>query len=209
MKNHRGKEFTVRHLDEGDHFGEISMIYGCKRSATVYSMNYNTFAWMNRTAYKRLIQDYPEYETCLRRFVVREYWDLRTKFLIQMVKRVEYLDQAADDIVFDIVFSLEQKFFDKDQMILAQNSNIKEIYFIEEGEVQVETEFDFNPFVIDKLGPGSVINYRAVFLKDEMYVNIKALTEVKVLSLPFETLMTLVAKHGEQSGSDRSKAAID
>lgn len=31
-------------LKEGDHFGEISMIYKCRRSASVISRNYNTMA---------------------------------------------------------------------------------------------------------------------------------------------------------------------
>ena len=36
----------IAKLSEGDHFGEISMIYKCKRTATVYSNNYNTMAKM-------------------------------------------------------------------------------------------------------------------------------------------------------------------
>ena len=43
---------------------------------------------------------------------------------------------------------------------------INSIYFVEEGIVEVITEFENNEFVLDKLGPGSAINYRAVFLKD-------------------------------------------
>lgn len=31
-------------LTEGDHFGEISVLYHCKRTATVVSRNYNTMA---------------------------------------------------------------------------------------------------------------------------------------------------------------------
>lgn len=50
-----------------------------------------------------------------------------------------------------------------------------------------------NVFVIDKLGPGSAINYRALFLKDQMYVNIKAVDDVKILVLDLKTLMDLVA----------------
>jgi len=46
VKNFRGKEIQVNKLVEGHHFGEISMIYNCERTATVYSMNYNTFAVM-------------------------------------------------------------------------------------------------------------------------------------------------------------------
>ena len=55
VKNARGKEILVRTLDEGDHFGEIALIFNCERTATVTSMNYNTFAQMRYTPYKRLI----------------------------------------------------------------------------------------------------------------------------------------------------------
>ena len=55
VKNARGKEILVRTLDEGDHFGEIALIYNCERTATVTSMNYNTFATMSNIGYKRLI----------------------------------------------------------------------------------------------------------------------------------------------------------
>ena len=73
VKNQRGREINVGRLDEGDHFGEIALIYNCERTATVYSMNYNTFAVMKSYLYKRLIQEYPEYEVCLRRYVVSHY----------------------------------------------------------------------------------------------------------------------------------------
>lgn len=68
------------------------MIYNTERSATVYSMNYNTYAVMKVPLYRRLAQDYPEYESCLKSYVVNNYKDHRVKFLASMVKRVEYLD---------------------------------------------------------------------------------------------------------------------
>jgi len=73
VRNARGKEVFIRKLYEGSHFGEIGMIYGCERSSTVVSMNYNTFAVMKGELFRRLSQDYPEYEICLKRHVVRHY----------------------------------------------------------------------------------------------------------------------------------------
>jgi len=35
---------AVRLLVEGDHFGEIGVVYECRRTATVISRNYNTMA---------------------------------------------------------------------------------------------------------------------------------------------------------------------
>ena len=58
---------------------------------------------------------------------------------------------------------------------------------------------------MDTLGPGSVINYRSVFLRDIMYVEMRAITEVKVLNLKLETLIALSQKHGEVTANEISE----
>ena len=83
-----------------------------------------------------------------------------------MIKRVEYLDLVPIDILYELIFTLQSKTFEKGDLVLEQDSMINSIYFVEEGIVEVITEFENNEFVLDKLGPGSAINYRAVFLKD-------------------------------------------
>jgi len=50
----------VRTLQNGDHFGEVSLIYGCKRTATVTSIKYGTLGFIPRTAYKEAIFKYQE-----------------------------------------------------------------------------------------------------------------------------------------------------
>lgn len=71
--------------------------------------------------------------------------------------------------------------------------------------MEVSTEFEGNHFVLDKLGPGTAINYRSFFIKDQMYVDMKALTEVKILKLPLTVLMELVNKHGAISPNDKTE----
>jgi hypothetical protein len=77
-------------------------------------MNYNTFATLSWTNFKRLIQEFPEYENCLRRYLVRTYDDHRIKFISNMIRRVEYFESVPDDILYEIIFSLETKIFDKE-----------------------------------------------------------------------------------------------
>lgn len=38
---------AVRLLVEGDHFGEIGVMFECKRTATIVSRNYNTMACLS------------------------------------------------------------------------------------------------------------------------------------------------------------------
>lgn len=53
----------VRKLQVGDHFGEISMLYKCKRTATVTSSKYGTLGFITRTGYKELMLKYQEVRT--------------------------------------------------------------------------------------------------------------------------------------------------
>ena len=44
----------IRLLTEGDHFGEIALLYHCKRTCTVISRNYNTMARMIQPRFRSL-----------------------------------------------------------------------------------------------------------------------------------------------------------
>jgi len=55
----RYETLTVNILKPGDHFGEISMLYSCPRSATIISLNYCTLGVINRTRYSDLLTIHP------------------------------------------------------------------------------------------------------------------------------------------------------
>ena len=77
---------------------------------------------------------------------------------------------------------------------MNENHVNNSMYFIESGTIEVSTNFDdtTDTFLIDRLGPGTVINYRSFFSKDPMYVKLHALTDVKILSLSLKKLLELV-----------------
>ena len=110
------------------------------------------------------------------------------------------------EILYELIFSLKQVTFDKEQYIAHTNSMIDSIYFIEEGKVEVSTEFEGNTFVFDTLYPGTAINYRAVFLRDTMYVNLRALTDCKLLKISIDELMALVNKFSIYTHKDKSES---
>lgn len=41
-------------LRVGDYFGEIALLYGCKRSATVVSTKYSSLAWMTKEDFREI-----------------------------------------------------------------------------------------------------------------------------------------------------------
>lgn len=54
------EETKARTLNSGAHFGEISLIYNCTRTATVLANNYCTLAKLTKHHYDELVQKYPE-----------------------------------------------------------------------------------------------------------------------------------------------------
>ena len=103
------------------------------------------------------------------------------QFLAETIERVEYLSSLPHEILIEIIFSMKEKLFEEESIILQANRDtVDAIYFVEKGKLQVSTEFESNKFVLDILEPGSVINHRAIFLNETTQVNFVALTDVKV-----------------------------
>mmetsp|Transcript_32 Transcript_32/g.63 ORF Transcript_32/g.63 Transcript_32/m.63 type:complete len:94 (-) Transcript_32:1087-1368(-) len=53
----------VTYLIDGDHFGEIGMIFESKRTATVKSENYGTLALLKRSHYLELTKTFDSFTT--------------------------------------------------------------------------------------------------------------------------------------------------
>jgi CRP-like cAMP-binding protein len=53
-------ENIIKELRPGDYFGEIALIYGCKRTATVKSLKYSTLAIFKKSDYKDILIEFPD-----------------------------------------------------------------------------------------------------------------------------------------------------
>lgn len=164
VRDQNQREINIGTLNEGDHFGEISLIYNCKRSATVTSSNYNTLARIIKPRFREIISEFPEYETCLKQNAIKTYRDKKIQFVLRMIKRVEYLQKHEDEVLFDLMFSLESKTFEKDTTVLTEENQADSLYFIEDGILEAYTSFEKNEFVVEQLHKGSAINHRAFFM---------------------------------------------
>ena len=163
VRDHNGREQTVDTLYEGAHFGEISVLYECKRSASVISSNYQTLCRLIRPKFQEVISEFPEWETCLKNNAIKSYNDKKMQFVMRMIKRVEYLEKHDDAVLFDLMYNLESMDFEKDTVFLAEDQARTEaptnaLYFVEDGELEVYTKFEGSEFVIDQLHKGSVVN---------------------------------------------------
>ena len=76
-------------LVEGDHFGEIALIYKCPRTASCISRNYNTMARLSAYKFRELICDFPELKQHFKNHLYK-YTDTNKNFMREMFKKVSY-----------------------------------------------------------------------------------------------------------------------
>ena len=85
--------------------------------------------------------------------------------------------------------------------MLGEDNVCESLIFIEEGCLEVYTTFEANEFIIERLYRGSALNYRAYFMKDSMYVNIRCAKEARLLMLSLESMKEIIKRHSEEKFS--------
>jgi hypothetical protein len=106
---------NIRKLSSGDHFGEISMIYRCPRTATVTCNDYCTFAVLPHENYGRLIAENPEFETELKKYVLSKYYDDPIKqWAFETLKQLPFLQDIEPEnewnLFHNIYYTMKKRF---------------------------------------------------------------------------------------------------
>lgn len=65
--------YNFKFLTAGDHFGEISALYGCKRTATIEAQDYCTFAVLTKDDYDKTAGEVPEVKNEMKKYVLEQY----------------------------------------------------------------------------------------------------------------------------------------
>ena len=73
---------VLKTMRNGEFFGEISLIYGCKRTATVCSLKYSTLATLTKKNYQEILLEYPDLESHLKNFIYK-YNDRMKRFILK------------------------------------------------------------------------------------------------------------------------------
>ena len=94
-----GKEISFVVLREGDYFGELSLIDGRSRSATVTAIESSELLVLGHSEYQRLLREYPHTAT-----------GFLTRLLLILANRIRATDELYQDSVFLDVSSRLAKF---------------------------------------------------------------------------------------------------
>jgi len=155
----------VRLLYGGDHFGEVSLLYNCRRSATVIANNYCTLAKLSQEDFKEIGNKFPNYISTLKDQVYL-YDDPIKLFLEEHLKRIPYLQKVEQDTLHDVMFNFRQDTTDKGTYIFREGETSNGVFIVKSGIVEILVRVEGYELAVERLYRGSIINHNAFLIGD-------------------------------------------
>jgi CRP-like cAMP-binding protein len=188
---------SICQLGQGQHFGEISMLFQCKRSVSVYATHYITCASIDRPKFNELQTLYPTLNELLKQEVIK-YKDPLKCFLEMRLNQVDFFKNLPKIVKNDFIFNMRQTTFDKGSYLYRIGDESAELYLIQSGQLQIQTTMEKGQtFVIEKLFRGSIINHNSVLMSDAMDTDAYCKTNVHCFVISLEQINFLRQKYTE------------
>ncbi len=123
------EELLARVLQPGDHFGEISLLYGCNRTATVSANNYCTLAKLSKSHLDELTH---KYSKLVQKFKDRIYhYDDNVKLFIEkMMYKVNFLKSLDVKTKHEILFKMKKQQYEKGSLLIEEGKIASDMFFI-------------------------------------------------------------------------------
>jgi signal-transduction protein with cAMP-binding, CBS, and nucleotidyltransferase domain len=132
-------------------------------------------ATVSKQAFKDLMNEMPDLLLSLKRHIYR-YEDPLKTYTSEMMIKLPYFDKnyMNKHIFHKILYCFQMKFYGKGDLVLKEDDEIDQIIFVVHGSLEIFTEFEGNDFIIETLKPGSILNYKTMFMDDTMKVQVRS-----------------------------------
>jgi CRP-like cAMP-binding protein len=168
-------------LTKSDHFGEVSCLFNCKRTATVISSKYNILARLTKPKLRALTSDYPGLGDKFHKQIFSTS-DKYKSFMQNIFEKIPFLNDLNPLLFHQIIYSFNEIIYERGDTIYKVNDRTGFIVIVATGEIEVFLDINDSTFVTEKLQSGSVINSRNFYFDEETFqVNIRCSKRAKLL----------------------------
>lgn len=82
----------------------MAFLYNCRRTSTIKSKLYSTLGCIGHVVMKEILRDFPLFTKHLKNDIVKFYDDDLKLFLIASLRRVDYLKNAAPEVLTHLAY---------------------------------------------------------------------------------------------------------
>ena len=100
-------------MQKGDYFGEVSLLFSCRRTATVEPKQYCQAASMEYKDFRTLTSNYEVLKNYFNNHLMRTYDDELKIFLVTSLKQIDYLKDIKEEILTNLAMHMVANSADK------------------------------------------------------------------------------------------------
>lgn len=126
----------VCYMNPGAHFGEIGLLYGTLRTATVMSGNYCTVAELSKEDYITLVAQFPQLAQKLRD-CTDVYQDPWREFLCEVLMQAFFYSYMTENLFREITYQMDVIKLEKGQYLFKPGESADRIYIVADGELEL------------------------------------------------------------------------
>jgi CRP-like cAMP-binding protein len=153
VRDHNSISEIVRIIGKGELFGEIALLCGCKRTASVKTSNYSTIACIDKDTFKDMCRQYNDLSLRMK-VNMKKYQDKLKIFLKIIIRGVPYFNDLSEDSIEEITYHLRQKYIEPDEIIFRAGDPVDYLRIITKGEVDLITRVENHDLVVHNLYQG-------------------------------------------------------
>ena len=138
MKTHRNNnQLILPKLTKGSFFGELALINGGKRSATVKALNYANTAAMSEDKFKELKKEYPNIVENLKQ-KAKEYCDPVSVFIKDSMKYLDLFESCSEEVVSNVFLTMKVEEYNPGTVIQKRHKVPNDILFVANGQIDLK-----------------------------------------------------------------------
>lgn len=188
----QGIEQHVRQLGPTDIFGEVALLMGCRRTATVIAANFCTFAELSRNHFEELTQTFPFVKTRMLACMCERYKEEWKLSALHALSQLPYLAHCSQQELSYVFYSLQTVHYEAGYLLRTPDDPVEQVYVIGTGEVTLAVRRkNGEEAVVQKLGAGGVLFVSSAVLEKKQMFVVRIHTSSTLLSLSASKLSTL------------------
>ena len=184
-KDPDGNLETLGHLEEGDYFGEISVLTGDVMTADVISASEVEVFVLNAERFRDLCERDPLLSK-----------GIGTVMSIRLLRNVPIFESCSDELLCEVMESVEEKSFDRGDLICKQGTRGGIIYLIKYGQVRITLgDGSHRAETLGYLGPGDHFGEMSVLTGEPVSANVIATMRTRLFMLQGDAFEAICEKN--------------
>lgn len=195
-----GDEIALNSLRPGDSFGEMGLLEGTTRMATVRASDDVEVLRLDRSVFQALVARHPD----IKRYVELQVAHRRLYNFFQYYTPFGRLPVEALELILN---ELEPASAAGGEVIIRQGDPPGPLYIVEEGRLRVFTDEDGRPRYLAYLRRGDFFGEMSVFRGEARAASVQAVSDCHLFRLTPETFRKLVNGYREFADEIRKRIA--